>query len=168
MRLLEEGNLNVENCAILGRTFNCDLVREGTGFVLTVVAIAVTVGCGGGSQSSSGPPPKPVTSVSINPTSAVIQVASSQRFSAAVTGGSTGSVVWSASATGRSSPGTISSSGNYIAPTSLSQSENVTITATSVDDPSKFASATVTITSAIRVTLSSPAFETISVPPFYQ
>ena len=74
--------------------------------------------------------------VSINPASASLQTGGTQQFTATVTGTDNTGVAWSAGA------GTISSSGLYTAP---STTGTYTVTATSVADSTKSASATVTV-----------------------
>ena len=87
--------------------------------------ISFSAGCG----SSS-----PVT-LTISPQTAAIGTGQSTQFTATV---SRGTVTWTASA------GTIDSTGNYTAP-SATQSMTVTVTATSMQDSTKSASATVNV-----------------------
>ena len=65
----------------------------------------------------------------------------SQQFTATVKGAANTAVTWSISP----AIGTISSTGKYTAPVIIGQQTNVTIRATSVADPSRFAQATVTL-----------------------
>ena len=92
----------------------------------------------------------PIITVSISPTSAILAVSTSQQFTATVTGTSNTSVTWSVDGIngGNTSVGTINSSGLYAAPGSAG---NHTVTATSVADNTKSASAIVTV---ISLTLS--------------
>jgi len=89
----------------------------------------------------------PVVAVGVTPTSVSTSVGGTQQFAASVTGTSNTAVTWTASGTGCSGAtcGAISSTGLYIAPATVPSSAIVTITATSVSDPSKSASASVTI-----------------------
>jgi uncharacterized protein (TIGR03437 family) len=87
--------------------------------------------------------------VSISPTSATLSSQQTQQFTATVTNGSKG-VTWSISPV----VGSIDQTGNYTAPFSITASQKVTVTATSVDDPTKSASATVTLSPAAAVTVS--------------
>ena len=83
-------------------------------------------------------------SVSINPTAATVATGGVQQFSATVSGSSTTSVTWSVDgiAGGNSTVGTVSSSGLYTAPASTGTHN---VTATSVADSTKSASAAVTV-----------------------
>jgi hypothetical protein len=106
------------------------------------------------SVSITSPPP---ISVSISPTSASLQVGQSQQFAAAVSNTTNTAVNWFVSGVqgGNSSLGTISSTGLYAAPASAPTSQ-VTVTAQSAYDPSRSATAGVTITAPVAhyVTLS--------------
>jgi uncharacterized protein YjdB len=90
----------------------------------------------------------PPVSVTVDPTAANLMTGQSQNFFASVSPGSVSpNVTWSLS--GPSCPnacGTISNMGVYTAPSSLSaQGITVTATATSVADPSKSGSSTITV-----------------------
>jgi hypothetical protein len=80
-------------------------------------------------------------SVSISPSSASLLSGQTQQFTATVTGSTNTAVTWSAA------PGSIAILGLYTAPLVLTNT-NAVVTATSVADPSKSASATVTVTGA--------------------
>jgi hypothetical protein len=84
-------------------------------------------------------------SVAVSPTSASIQTGSQQQFSASVSGTTNTAVTWTTSG------GTVSTSGLYTAPPS---GGTYTVTATSAGDTSKSASATVTVSQPIAVSLS--------------
>ena len=90
----------------------------------------------------------PAGAVSVSPTSASVQVSATQPFSATVTGSNNTGVTWSVNgvAGGNTTTGTISASGLYTAPASVPSPATVTISATSAADPTKSASASVTIT----------------------
>lgn len=92
----------------------------------------------GVSPSTTPPPPAPV-SVNVTPGSAVVQTGGTAQFSASVSGSTNTAVTWTAGL------GSISSSGLYTAP---STGGTDTVIATSLADPTKAASATVTIQSA--------------------
>jgi hypothetical protein len=79
--------------------------------------------------------------ISVSPPSATLTANGQQQFTATVTGTSNMAVTWSMSP----SLGTLTSSGLYTAPGTISSSQTVTITAASVADPTKSASATVTL-----------------------
>jgi len=85
--------------------------------------------------------------VSISPESIWLHTLQPWNFSASVLGTSNGTVTWSVAGVtgGNSTHGTISTSGLYTAPKTVPKTPQVTVTATSVDDPTKSASGTVTI-----------------------
>ncbi|HVN21203.1 MAG TPA: putative Ig domain-containing protein [Dongiaceae bacterium] len=85
--------------------------------------------------------------ISVSPTSATVASRGTLQFTATLTGISNTSITWTASS------GTISSSGLYTAPI-VSANTTATVTATSVADASKQASATLTITPAGSANLS--------------
>ena len=89
----------------------------------------------------------PVVAVAVTPATASVTTATTQQFTASVTGTSNTTVTWTASGTGCSGTkcGTISSTGLYTAPAAVPSSATVTITATSVSDPTKSAPASVTV-----------------------
>lgn len=95
-------------------------------------------GTGGGNGGGGNPTP---VSVSVSPSSTTVSAGGTQQFSASVTGSSNTSVTWSLS----SAVGTISSTGLYTAPASVSSQQTVTVKATSQADTSKSASATITV-----------------------
>lgn len=92
------------------------------------------------------PPPPPTISVSISPTTALLAVSTTQQFTATVTGTTNPAVTWSVDGVngGNTTVGTISTTGLYTAPATAS---NHTVTATSVADGTKSASAAVTVIS---------------------
>ena len=135
--------------------------------------LLLATSCGGGSSPSPSPP-APIT-VTISPSTASLGLAGTQQFTASVTGTSNTSVTWSVKGGGNSSPGTISATGLYAAPTlglpspisnvrpvavsagqevtgidvvvpPIPSTASVTVTATSVADSTKSATATVTVT----------------------
>lgn len=93
--------------------------------------------------------PPPAISVTLNPATAAVYVNHSVPFTAHVNNSTNGAVTWSISGTGcgGASCGTIDTSGLYLAPAGVPGTPNgaVTVKATSVADPSKSASATVTV-----------------------
>jgi hypothetical protein len=91
-----------------------------------------------GSASSLG------VSITVSPNTASMQVGQESQFAATVSGTSNTAVTWSASG------GTVSTAGLYTAPSSPG---SYSVTATSVADSSKFASATVAVASPISVTV---------------
>jgi hypothetical protein len=117
-----------------------------------IVGVTLT-GCGGGASSGNSntdnnPPSTPAsTTISVSPTTANIRAGSSYPFTATVSGNSNTSVTWDVNGTVGGSPtlGTISSTGNYTAPTTLPNPNTFTVTATSAADTSKTASSAVTL-----------------------
>ncbi|MGH9775702.1 MAG: S8 family serine peptidase, partial [Candidatus Acidiferrales bacterium] len=101
-------------------------------------------------QNQSGTP----IGVQVSPASASIPATQTQQFSATVSGTTFTSVIWSLSP----SIGTLSASGLYTPPSFVSTSQNVTITATSIADPSKSSSATLSLVGApVGVQINPPA-----------
>jgi hypothetical protein len=87
-------------------------------------------------------------SVTISPASASVITSHQQQFTATVSGG--GAVAWSLAP---ASGGTIDASGLYTAPSNVPSPASATVTATSVADASKFASATVSIVAPVAVVI---------------
>jgi hypothetical protein len=107
------------------------------------------------SKSASSPVTlKPVT-ITISPTSAALIANATRQFSAKVQNASTSSVAWQVNGvtSGNSTVGTISSSGNYQAPSTIASTTVVTVTAISKADPTKTASAQVTLTTAVSISV---------------
>lgn len=103
---------------------------------------------------TSGATSTPATqsvSVSVSPTSATVNPGGTQQFTASVSGNSNTAVTWSASP----STGSISSTGLYTAPSSVSSQTTVTVTATSQADSTKSASATITLNASASTSTSS-------------
>ena len=96
-----------------------------------------------GAYSDAGPTPVTpgAVSVSINPASVNLKAGEAQQFAAILANAAGTGVIWSLSP----DVGTISSSGLYVAPASIIVPLTVTVTATSVLDPSKSASTIVTL-----------------------
>ena len=96
----------------------------------------------------------PAVAVSVSPASATVLIGAAQQFTATVTGAVNTAVTWSVNDVtgGNATVGTISSAGGYTAPDSAPTPNTVTVKATSVADTTKFAAATVTISSAVSIT----------------
>jgi serine protease len=88
--------------------------------------------------------------ISITPTTASVQTGMTQAFAAAVTGSSNTTVNWSVNgvAGGNATLGMISTAGVYTAPMTVPSPATVTVTAVSVVDSTKSASAQTTVTGA--------------------
>jgi len=90
----------------------------------------------------------PSVSVSVTPGSSVLKPSQGQQLSATVTGSTNTAVTWSLAPT----MGTISASGMYTAPATLSASQTVVVKATSVADPTKAATSSMTLMPALAIT----------------
>jgi len=112
-----------------------------------VGAVGLLTGCGGG----SAPPPPPAITVSVSPSSAMVDQGATRTFTASVTGTTNTAVTWSV----QEGPagGTITSAGIYTAP---STAGTFHIMATSQTDSAKSATAAVTVPS-VSVAISPPA-----------
>jgi uncharacterized protein (DUF1800 family) len=102
----------------------------------------------------------PAITIQIAPGSASLHPGGTQAFSAAVTGTANSAVTWSVNTPGGGSTtlGFISSQGTYSAPAGVPNPNTITVTATSVADPTKSSSATVTLlNSAAMVTSVNPS-----------
>ncbi|MBZ5675069.1 MAG: immunoglobulin domain-containing protein [Acidobacteriia bacterium] len=91
------------------------------------------------------------SSVGVLPTSVALSASQTQQFTGTVNGSGNTSVTWSLSP----NVGSLSASGLYTAPAFVAATQTVTVTATSVADPTKSASATVTLT-PVSITLAPP------------
>ena len=79
------------------------------------------------------------SSVSVSPANVTLGVSEQQQFTATVTGGSDPSVTWDINL----AVGSIDTNGLYTAPASIGVAQTVTVTATSVENPTQSGSATV-------------------------
>jgi len=95
-------------------------------------------------------------SISISPTTAQVGIGGQQQFTATVSGSSNTAVTWTISGTGCAGTtcGTITTSGLYTAPAVPPSPPFFSVKATSVADPSKSASASVTVVTVITVGIS--------------
>lgn len=99
----------------------------------------------------------PSMPVSVTPLTASLTASQTQQFTATVSGSSTTAVNWSVSP----AVGTVSSTGLYAAPGSISSAQTITVRATSAADTSKSATATVTLKPPVAVSLT-PATATLT------
>src|SRR5580693_2604048 len=90
----------------------------------------------------------PNVSISVAPTWISMTNGQSAPFSATVTGASNTAYTWSTPTVG-----SITSGGVYTVPANLATSQNITVTATSVLDPTKSATATIALAPTIAVTV---------------
>ena len=137
-----------------GKRKTVDLLGYCLGFAVVAISILQSFGCAGASTTRT---PIPV-SVTISPVSATVGAGGTQQFTA--TGENTGNtaVTWQVSGVtgGNATVGTISSAGLYTAPAVVPNPAIVTVAAVSQADPTKSASAQVTITppAVVSVTIS--------------
>lgn len=121
-----------------------------------LLVLLVVGGCGdppkGGSPTptptpTATPSPTPSISVTVTATSVMAQIARTDQLTANVNGTTNKAVTWDVNGIvgGNSTVGTISSSGLYTAPNSVPNPNSITVTATSVADPSKSGSTSLTI-----------------------
>jgi hypothetical protein len=110
----------------------------------TSVTASVTV-------TITAPAAPPPVSVDVQPATASVQTGATQHFTATVSNATDTTVTWSVSGTGCAGAacGTINASGDYTAPGAVPSPATVTVTATSVEDPTKSDTATVTITAPV-------------------
>jgi hypothetical protein len=94
----------------------------------------------------------PVIVLTVTPTSASVPTGTTQQFNASVTGTSNTAVGWNVAGAGCSGVacGTINSSGLYTAPAVVLSPATVTITATSVADPTKSGAVNLTIVGSVK------------------
>ena len=129
------GSSNITASAVTGASYPAPPVTAATTYTLTVT------GTGGNSVSTTYTA-TPTGSVTITPVTPANQTMAPgpQTFSATATGGTTNGVTWTATG------GTITSGGAWTAPDTAG---TYTITATSVDESSVYASTTVTVTKPV-------------------
>jgi CSLREA domain-containing protein len=102
-----------------------------------LLLVAALAACGGGDNSPTTPPPQVV--VSISPSSATVNAGATSEFSATVANATSTAVTWTASA------GSITPNGSSASWTAPGVGGSYTVTATSTADPSKSASASITV-----------------------
>jgi Fe-S cluster assembly iron-binding protein IscA len=120
---------------------------------VTITAVSVADPAKSGSAAVTIAPP---VAVSVSPAAVQVTTGTQKQFTAAVTGTSNTAVSWSLAGSGCTGAacGTISSTGLYTAPSSVPSPQQVSVTATSVADPTKSSTATVTIIPPVVVTVS--------------
>ena len=119
-------------CQPIHRASSLTFAQKLAAALSSLLVISLTMG----PTSSSAQKTPPGVSVSISPTSASLLTNGTQQFTATVTGSSNTAVTWSAIG------GAVSTNGLYTAPNTAG---TFTVTATSVADKSKSASAAVTV-----------------------
>ena len=138
--------LNPGQAGTLNIVFDPTAAGVATG-QLTITSNSSTNGTAVIGLSGTGTAPPQAVVVAVTPTTASTTAGANQQFAASVTGTSNTAVTWAVLGVGCTGVtcGTISSTGLYTAPAIAPSPSTVTITATSVTDPSKSASAGVTI-----------------------
>ncbi len=99
-------------------------------------------------------------SIAVSPSTAGVELGSTLHFSATLTSAGKPNIAAQWSLSGTACPaacGSIDAAGNYTAPSNLPASPGVIVTATSIADPSKHATATVQLSSSFTLTLSGPS-----------
>ena len=95
--------------------------------------------------------------ISMSPTSTTLQAGKTQQFTATVAGSTNTAATWSISP----AVGSVSTSGLYTAPASITSAQTVTVTATSSADSTKKATATATLQAAVVTISVSPTSTTL-------
>lgn len=109
----------------------------------------------------------PEVSISVTPTTASVSVSQFKQFAAIVTGTPNQAVTWAVEE--GVSYGTIDATGLYTAPGTVPSPSTATVRATSVADPTKGGTATVTITPSVLVSVSvTPATASVTVSQLKQ
>src|SRR5689334_1767933 len=98
-------------------------MKKVLGLLISFSVVVLLIGCGGGGSSTPPPTPTPTPQLAVTPNSATVPVGGSKAFSVI---GTTTPITWSVTG-----PGSISSSGVYLAPSTFPSPNTVTITATS-------------------------------------
>lgn len=114
---------------------------------ITVTVKATSVADPGVSDTATINLSPPAVSITIAPTSVSLTNSQTQQFVATVTGHPNTAVTWSISPP----VGTIAPDGLYTAPSTIPVAQKVTVTATSAADPTKSASATVSLSQLIEI-----------------
>ena len=144
------GTLNSSQTVMLTAISMADPTRTASVpiFLMADTSAGVPAGSGGVPAGSGGAPAVPV-SIQLSPTSASLKSGQSSQFSATVSGSQNSAVTWSVVP----QVGSVVN-GLYTAPTVTAQT-NLTLVATSVSDPTKTASAAITVQPAtVSISLS--------------
>jgi len=134
---MSDGTVATATFQVASNPSTTSILVQITGVVASTAA-GDSIPASGGSGTISLPAPPPVVKVVLNPLNASLAASQSKQFTATVTGSANTSVTWSMTPL----IGTLSN-GLYTAPSVISSGQSVTVTATSVADPTKSASATV-------------------------
>jgi hypothetical protein len=138
-------------------------VREVRGLIyrlvsglLVVAFLPVLTSCGGTSAATQPPPPPASISVSMTSHPAGVSAGLSYQFAASVVHTANTAVSWSlacVSSCGSVEIGAVASNGTYVAPMSVAQPVNLMVTATSVAEPTKSASAQFLLMPAVQMSM---------------
>jgi hypothetical protein len=123
--------------------------------LLTSVLLMVAAGCGSSAFYEG-------VSINMAPGSASLNVNGTQQFSAMVTGNSNTAITWTVSCSAGASCGTVSPTGLYTAPASISAASTATVKATANADNSKIATASVSLV-PITISAISPGTASLNV-----
>jgi hypothetical protein len=120
-------------------------------YALLGLCLLLASGCGGGNSNSNQP-----VSIAVTPATVTLTPNQTQQFTATVSNSTNTAVTWQVNSVtgGDVGIGTISTSGLYTAPASITTQGSVTITAISQADTTKTATATVILTPATTAPLS--------------
>ena len=127
-------------------------MKRSSSFVCLALLLLLSLwlcGCGSSSSNSSSS----TVSVSISPATVTVSAGATSQFSASVKNASNTNVSWQVNGVvgGNGNVGTISGTGLYTAPATVSDLFTVTVTAVSAADSSKTAAATVTVAPPISI-----------------
>jgi hypothetical protein len=125
----------------------------------TIFFAVSLLGCGGVAGPASPQPPPSNITVSVTPATASLLLGTVQTFTTVVSNTTNTAVNWNVNGIfgGNVAVGTISPSGVYTSPVNLPASGQIIVQAASVADSSKSASAVVTVTSDVTVSVSPQA-----------
>ncbi len=131
------------------------LTAPATASTVTVTATSVQDTSKTGSTVVTVTAAPTIIGVSITPTSATLGCGTTQQFSATVSNSTNQAVTWQVNGVtgGNSTEGAISANGLYTAPSAVPNPASVTVSAIPQADPTKSASATVTIVNFTNTTL---------------
>jgi hypothetical protein len=124
---------------------------RGTLFALCCLFIVTSLmGCGGSSSTL------PTVTITISPSVVTLGLAGEQQFTSTISGTTNSNVIWEVNGVtgGNSTIGTISSTGLYKAPAAVPNPATLTITAVAQANTADIASAAVTVTSDVLVSVS--------------
>ena len=139
----------------LSQQKNDKLYKARFAFLALLAMCTWNWGCGGGAAFVQQNPPPPEITVAVAPPSGSVLLGNTVTFTATVKNTPDTSVTWSVDGVtgGTTTTGTISAAGVYTAPADLPSPTTVQVTATSHADPTKSATASLTIASDIGVAI---------------